>query len=509
MATPTGELEVEIPIAPKAVADAGAKGGMPEINSDGAALVSLESLRIDPPSLQDQRSLASRVAAALGPIELPHAALRSLTVLSNTTSAEAVVFETPDYRSLVTVHPPGGAGTLYGLAVDIGTTTVGAYLLDLGRRRIVAAASQLNAQASYGADVLSRIVAFTEGHPVCEVIRTQISSLARELARQAGTEADAIAAATVVGNTTMTHLYLGLDPATIGRSPFVPVTTEAVITDAAEVGLAIAAAARVVVLPAISAYVGADIVADLLVAQIHKSGERSLLVDIGTNGEVVLGDGNGILACSTAAGPAFEGASITFGSGGVDGAIAAVTRAADGSFASEVIGGGPARSICGSGLIDALALLLESGAVDETGRITDGEETDGELAISITDAIRLTQGDIRQVQLAKAAIAAGVRTLLESAHLSASDLDHVYLCGGFGTYVRPESALRIGLLPAVDTERIIPLGNAAGGGAANAMACSQLLRQANEIAVSCRYLELSGSAEFQQLFVDEMIFPER
>ncbi len=519
MAFPTGDLTVEVaPGAAAVVADTAAKGGALRLQRGGMPVVSLETVSLTAASLEDQRAVYQRLRDALEPITIPFPVLRSLSGIAAAPAGTAGTYQAmvahllgetggEPTRRLVALRPGDEWETVYGLAVDIGTTTLGAYLIDLGRGTVAASVSQSNAQGSYGADVLSRIQAAEEGHPLPAVIQRQISELSATLAERAGIPQQHIAVAVFVGNTTMTHLFLGLDAAPIGRAPFIPQTTALTIAAPEDVGLTIEPHSPVIVLPGISAYVGADIISDLLVARLHDSNQRSLLIDIGTNGEIVLGNQDGLLACSTAAGPAFEGASIRNGSGGIPGAISAV--AAGSSLERphvSTIGDEPPASICGSGLIDAVALLLEAGAIDETGRLESEQQIDGEAAFQLADNVWLTQGDIRQVQLAKAAIAAGVQTLLMAAGWAVDEIERVYLSGGFGTFVRPAGALRVGLLPRLPLDRIFPLGNAAGAGAASVLLNRSLQTEAGEIVRRCRYIELSSSAEFQNLFIEEMIF---
>jgi uncharacterized 2Fe-2S/4Fe-4S cluster protein (DUF4445 family) len=300
-----------------------------------------------------------------------------------------------------------------------------------------------------------------------------------------------------------------------------PTTSEALEVECSVLGLRCHREARLIVAPGLSAYVGADIVADLLAAGLTTREPLALLIDIGTNGEMVLGNSEQLVACSTAAGPAFEGANIRCGSGAIAGAINTVHRSGPG-IEIGTIGALPPRSICGPGLVDLLALLLEDGIVDETGRL-DADTAKGnpvyadrmtrvedEPAIFIVDGsagpIVLTQGDIRQVQLAKGAIAAGVRTLLADAGKSAEQVTAVYLAGGFGSYLNPESAARIGLLPGLDSGKVTAIGNAAGSGAARIMLDSSALGEACRMVEEGRYLELSRSDAFQEFFMEEMLF---
>lgn len=429
---------------------------------------------------------------------------------------------------IVRCDAPQGA-PCYGVAVDIGTTTLGCYLVDLAPtpaaeqgapaggtatggnagERVVAAWSAMNRQAVFGADVLSRI-SYADHGGLAELQRAVVAELNELLsspARRGGMETAHIAAVAVTGNTTMLHLLLGVDPHGIGRAPFTPVFTESRRLTGAELGLADHADAEVRVLPSISAYVGADIVAAIVAEDLDTTTASILLVDVGTNGELVLAHDGRLYACSTAAGPAFEGATIAHGVGGVAGAIASWRW--DGSdFAFETIAGAPPIGVCGSGLLDVVARLLDDGVVDETGRMRAPDEQADEPAFTLVPGITVTQGDIREVQLAKAAVAAGIDVLLDRAGIGPADLDEVVLTGGFGHHLAVESALRIGLLPEVDAERIRSTPNAAGAGAVRALLQREALPRMVEAAARTEYIELSGRPEFQERYVDHMIFPE-
>lgn len=533
---PTADLTVTLPghVTPPASADTLAKGGGIEVPASGKPVVVLERLRLDAPTLEDQQSVLRRVRAAAGmhdlrvtcdQLSVAAAALDAgaeLDAIIDTGAPALVALEQAD------VDSDAGAGTrLLGVAFDIGTTTVAGYLVDLGSHDVLASCSEANAQGDYGADVITRITAYGSGAPLHDVICDQLASLTHQLAREAGVRSQEIATAAIVGNTTMIHLLLDLDPTSMSRAPFMPVLTEAVTVPASDVCLPLHPKAMLRIPPGVSAYVGTDIVADLLSSGLDRHPGVSLLVDIGTNGEIICGGEDGLVACSTAAGPAFEGATIRHGSGGVAGAINHVRRERT-TIVIETIGELAPRSICGTGLMDTVAMLLADGVVDETGRFdadaAAGEiaelyrehivEVDGEPALVLadeasahTEPVVLTQGDVRQVQLAKGAIAAGIRVLLDEVGVEPADLRAVYLAGGFGTYVRPEAALRVGLLPGVDPDRVIPVGNAAGAGAARVLVDRESGAEAQAIVDTCRYIELSGSAAFQNFYMEEMMFP--
>ncbi len=530
---PTADLTVTLPghVTPPASADTLAKGGGIEVPTSGKPVVVLERLRLNAPTLEDQQSVLRRLRAAAGMprLRVDCEQLSTAAAALDAGSELDAIVDTGE-PALVALERAAGDGEglpLLGVAFDIGTTTVAGYLVDLGSHDVLASCSEANAQGDYGADVITRITAYGSGAPLHDVICEQLASLTRRLARDAGVESEDIATAAIVGNTTMIHLLLDLDPTSMSRAPFMPVLTEGVTVPASEVCLPLHPNALLRIPPGVSAYVGTDIVADLLSSGLDRHPGVSLLVDIGTNGEIVCGGEDGLVACSTAAGPAFEGATIRHGSGGVAGAINHVRREGT-TLVIETIGEVAPRSVCGTGLMDTVAMLIEDGVVDETGRfdaaaatgeaaVLYGErivEVDGEPALVLaeeesapTGPIVLTQGDVRQVQLAKGAIAAGIRVLLEEAGVEPSDLQAIYLAGGFGTYVRPEAALRVGLLPGVDAERVIPVGNAAGAGAARVLVDRESSNEAQTIVDSCRYIELSGSAAFQNFYMEEMMFP--
>jgi uncharacterized 2Fe-2S/4Fe-4S cluster protein (DUF4445 family) len=531
---PVADLTVTLPgrVTPPASADTLAKGGGIEVPTSGKPVVVLERLRLNAPTLEDQQSVLRRMRAAAGMDDL-RVACEHLSVAAAALEAGAeldTIIDTGEPALVAIERAPDRteAGMrLLGVAFDIGTTTVAGYLVDLGSHDVLASCSEANAQGDYGADVITRITAYGAGAPLHEAICEQLASLTRQLARDADVRSEEIATAAIVGNTTMLHLLLDLDPSSMSRAPFMPVLTEGVTVPASDVCLPLHPKATLRIPPGVSAYVGTDIVADLLSSGMDRHPGVSLLVDIGTNGEIVCGGEDGLVACSTAAGPAFEGATIRHGSGGVAGAINHVRREGA-TLVIETIGGVAPKSICGTGLMDAVAVLLADGVVDETGRFdadaATGEaaelyrerivEVDGEPALVLADGesahgepIVLTQGDVRQVQLAKGAIAAGIRVLLDEAGVEPSDLQAIYLAGGFGTYVRPLAALRVGLLPDVEPERVVAVGNAAGAGAARVLVDRASGEEAQTIVDSCRYIELSGSAAFQTFYMEEMMFP--
>jgi len=327
----------------------------------------------------------------------------------------------------------------------------------------------------------------------------------------------------------MTHLFLGVSPENIAVVPFTPAATGAVELPAAAAGISAAGPASVLTLPCVAGYVGGDIVGGMLATGVHELQGVTLYIDVGTNGEVILARDGDLYACSVAAGPAFEGARISQGMRAAAGAIDSVKLedGGGGDLLLTTVGGAPARGICGTGLIDAAAVLLSSGLLDpygllaEPGAAPDGvpeplcarmAERDGKAAFRLAgdgeDGIYLTQKDIRELQLAKGAVAAGVLTLLKDLGLEPGDVDRILLAGGFGTFVDRENVLRVGLLPAgIASDRIEFVGNAAAAGARMALVSESHARRAEEIARAVRYVELSGRADFQMTFADSMLFP--
>ena len=398
---------------------------------------------------------------------------------------------------------PSGEGafrTHKSLAFDIGTTTVAGYLLEEDTGRQLATASAPNPQRVFGADVVSRIRCACSGEmeALTRAIRETLSELTLTLCRGANTVPEEIGTVAVVGNPAMQQLFLGVLPENLARPPFAPVLTEAKKLPAGEC-LPPVKNAQLLLVPNIFGFVGADTVAGILATDMDRREELTLLVDIGTNGEMVLGNREKLVACSTAAGPALEGANIAFGMTARPGAIDKVFP--DGSV--RVIGGGKAEGICGSGLIDAVAVALEQGKLNGRGKILHGDR------IELTEDIHLTQEDIRQVQLAKGAISAGITLLCAHFGVKTAEIQQVYLAGAFGSFLDPASACRIGLLPPELESKIIAVGNAAGSGAVMlAREESQLSRAAQIVENTC-HLDLASHKDFPRSFAKGMRFAEQ
>ena len=415
------------------------------------------------------------------------------------------------------VEPP--RNMKLGVAIDIGTTTVVAHLTDLTTGQRIATASGANAQRSYGADVISRIQHCADnGHDtLTRLIREQISSLIRRACAISGQRARDIGYLSIAANTIMEHLAAGYSPVGMGAAPFLPITLFGGEFPAWE-GLAASKSAKVYYAPAISSYVGGDITAGMLASGLKDAGGPAIYLDIGTNGEIVLKYGDTYYCCAAAAGPAFEGAEITMGMAAVSGAINHVEW--DNGLKISVIGNGMPYGACGSGLLDALALLVQSGAVDETGRLLDAGGIDGEIAGHIDKiegnnvfwltrdggGVYISASDVRKLQLAKSAIAAGIQTLLSHVGITEEQVKLFVLAGGFGSFMNQYSAAQIGMFPTCFLPVTQTLGNTAGEGAALALLSESTRAKLEDIRNRCVYIELSTNPVFRDQFVEQMTF---
>ena len=449
------------------------------------------------PSLTMQLSDAARLAGALGcgETDITDAAL---TMLPEALRAGEKVWAT-QFDGKVTgaySRQPG----MYGCAVDIGTTTMAAYLIDLTTGRQLAAASMLNPQRSRGGDVITR-ANYTMENPdglseLAASVRAGVSELIDGMCVRNGIGRDEVRHITVVGNTIMMHIFAGICVKYIATLPFVPAYSATRHVPAGELGMDYPCA-MVTLGPCVAGYVGADTVAAGIACGLDRPGEVALLMDIGTNGEMALRTDKGLWCCSAAAGPAFEGAHIKCGSGAVEGAIDSVKLDGD-DVRVTTIGGKKAASICGSGIVSAIAEMLKAGLIDETGYLEDEFE--------LAEGVEICQKDVREVQLAKAAIAAGVDILAEAAGIQVGDIQKLYLAGGFGSYIDKKAACEIGLIPMELLDRISGVGNAAGSGAKMLVMDAGAVARAEDLRRRMKYIELSASADFQERFADCMFF---
>lgn len=390
-----------------------------------------------------------------------------------------------------------------GIAVDLGTTTVVAQLLDLRSGQVLAVRLGLNVQAKHGADIMSRVEFACAGEgqaTLTRLIREQIGGLIAELMAAAGAPADQLTEVVVVGNTVMHHLFSGVPVLPLSQHPFEPQDDGLQTFPARVLGWGAAGEATVRFLPCLGGFVGSDILAGLLATGLHERAELNVLVDLGTNGEIVVGNRDRMLCASTAAGPAFEGARISMGMRAASGAISEV-HLVDGRLESHVLGHLEPRGICGSGLVDAVACALELGWIQPSGRTLQGR------SLPIAEPVVLTQGDIRELQLAKGAVAAGLRMLLEQWGAAPAEVERVFLAGAFGNYISRRSAARIGLI-AFPPEKVRAVGNTALLGAKMAL---YGLHTADGYPPGLRpritHVPLNDDPQFQEVFAEEMGFP--
>ncbi|WAM31874.1 ASKHA domain-containing protein [Caldicellulosiruptor naganoensis] len=481
-----------------------------EVDSD----IITEKVVLERPTLDDQKSYFSRLKSLLGrkDLKVSHSVLKKLAEFKD---EEFFVVLYNDEIIDITKSE-----NLFGLAIDIGTTTVVCYLVDLLKGNVVDYYSFVNPQKKFGADVISRIDFAAQQEDGLSVLQKEIikgiNEAIRILTSRLSITKDEIYKVVAVGNPTMLHLLLGVDPVSIATSPFVPVFAEKIEERGQALGLEINKNAILKLPGSLSAYVGADIVAGILSTEMHKSKKVRLLLDLGTNGEMVLGNKDFMVAASAAAGPAFEGVNLSCGMNASSGAIDSI-KIKDGKIEFTTIENTQPKGICGSGTILAVAFMLEEGIIDETGRFCEDvkekykdnfRQANGQDAFFITDSVYITQKDIREIQLAKAAISAGIKTMLKEAGLSEDDIETVYLAGGFGNYISPWAAIKIGLIPEGLKDKVKPAGNTAGNGAILALLSKSAEKEFEKIKKRVKYIELSSSPEFNELFVESMIFDQ-
>lgn len=393
-----------------------------------------------------------------------------------------------------------------GVAIDLGTTTLVAQLLDLQNGHVLAVRTGLNAQAQHGADIMSRVEYAISGQGLDRLallIRSQIGALIRELLDATKLPAEKIKDVVLVGNTVMHHLFCGLDVKPLAHVPFEPNEDGLQLLETAKLGWKFLTAEPTVrFLPCLGGFVGSDILAGVLSAGLHKNTALTALIDLGTNGEIVVGNRERMLCASTAAGPAFEGARISMGMRAATGAISEV-KLEEGKMVCRVLGGGEPRGICGSGLVDAIAAGLELGWINPAGRLANG------MSISLAEPVNITQGDIRELQLAKGAVAAGLKILVQNWGAEIKDLSCIYLAGAFGNYINRTSAQRIGLID-FPPDKVLPAGNTALLGAKLALANhSSHNGRYPEVLSRIQHVSLHEDPQFQETYVDEMRFPEK
>lgn len=482
--------------------------------------IHLKNVEVEKASLSDQRDILTKIKDKYSEIrkietnvieKLPFLEENNLTLVLN---EDKII----DVKTIVD-------NNMYGIAVDIGTTTLAFYLLDFLSKKEIAVYSIANSQQKYGADVISRINytlknQFGSKKMQQEIIKNLNQGI-NKLVEQSGIERKEIYQLVIAGNTVMMHFLLGVSAESIAKAPYISVFKEEIELKARELDINLNQNAFLTLLPSIASYVGADITSDLIVVNEDQS-PSYLLIDIGTNGEIVLKNKDKIYACSAAAGPAFEGAKITHGRAGVAGAISAYS-----ANGYQTIKNQKANGICGSGLLDIIAFLLENKYLNQNGALNIETLTTeqskkivnykGQKAFLVVPAdetednekIVLTQKDIREFQLAKGAVAAGINLLFSEAGIKSKALNKIFIAGGFGNYINPKSALKVGLIPKVEKGNIIKIGNGAGLGAKIYLFDKNKKLESKKMIEKVKYIELSKSKKFQDYFMDSMLFKKQ
>jgi uncharacterized 2Fe-2S/4Fe-4S cluster protein (DUF4445 family) len=488
-------------------------------------------LVLEEPTLEDQSPDLQRVLDALDDLE-PHASLELVRTLGGTLrkahfDVTAVVCD----EELIDVEPGDTTARRYAIAFDLGTTTVVATLIDLETGQPAATSSMLNRQQPYGADVITRISATMMDERALGALQERahetMAELAREVCAEAGVEPSEVYEITVCGNVTMMQLALGVDPEPLSMAPFIVATHTFPPARALDFGVSVHPRAPAFVFPSLGAYVGGDIVAGMLATGLTRDRRLRLFIDVGTNSEIALGSSERVVATAAPAGPAFEAAQIKCGMRAAEGAIEGVKIDAE-DLVLEVIGDTEAVGICGSGLVDAVAELVHAGLLDHSGRFIpdeDAAERYPGLAPRLTKigaervfvlhwrgedperSVYLSQRDVRELQFAKASIATGWEILMRELGVQPGDISQVLLAGSFGAYLTPLSAVRIGLVPRLALPRIVSAGNVAGEGAKIAALSLRERAEAEAILHEVEYVELSGRADFNDLFIDQLAFP--
>jgi uncharacterized 2Fe-2S/4Fe-4S cluster protein (DUF4445 family) len=488
-------------------------------------------LVLDEPTLEDQRPDLQRVLDALDDLE-PTASLELLRELGGVLrksnfDVTAVVCD----QELIAVEPGDTSGRRFAIAFDLGTTTVVATLLDLESGQPAAVRSMLNRQQPYGADVITRISSTMMDDQALGALRDRAHETMAQLCDEVCVEADVdpgeVYEITVCGNVTMMQLALGIDPEPLSMAPFVVATHQFPPVTASSFGVDVHPRAPAFVFPSLGAYVGGDIVAGMLATGLTRDRRLRLFIDVGTNSEIALGSVDRVLATAAPAGPAFEAAQIRCGMRAAEGAIEGVSISDD-ALTLEVIGDVEPVGMCGSGLVDAVAELAHCGLLDHSGRFIPDEDA-AQLAPALSQrltkigqervfvlqwrgedpaaSVFLSQRDVRELQFAKASIATGWHILLRDLGVEPSDITQVLLAGSFGAYLTPLSAVRIGLVPPLALPRIVSAGNVAGEGAKIAGLSLRERAEASSILREVEYVELSGRADFNDLFIDQLAFP--
>ena len=431
-------------------------------------------------------------------------------------------------KEVLSLQPKDKAGQILGFAVDVGTTKVAGYLVDLKNGELLAAVSLPNPQISFGEDLISRITYWSESEEkrisLQKIVIGCVNKLIEDSCKRFGVSLNEVYDIAVVGNTAMHHIFFGISPKYVGQSPFPVAVKNGFDVKAKDIGLKANPAAYVHALPPIAGFVGADTVAGILATEIYKQKETSMLIDIGTNAEIVIGNKDKLTCCSAPAGPAFEGAKIKHGMRASSGAIETVwinPKTLETGY--KTIDETKPRGICGSGIIDTIAQLLKTNVIDDIGRFNKklknprkrNQGKDAEFVLSwqnetsIDKDITITRGDIQEILLAKAAVYTGTHILLEHLNLKPNDIEKLYIAGAFGTYIDLANSLTIGMFPEIPANRTQFVGNTAGSGGRLALLSEILRSKAEKIARETKYLELASDPRFETEFTNALWLPHR
>lgn len=483
-------------------------------------------IELEPPTLEDPRSDADRILNMLfdnynlSNLRIDYFLLKNLATTVRESEWKLTITVWQD--TIINVETENTTDNIFGYAVDIGTTKLAGYLVNLITGKVIAAGSLMNPQIPFGEDVISRL-----NHPDQKKLQEEviggINEILEQLKEKTGIKSDEIYEITAVGNTIMHHLFLGIFPLHVGRSPYPPVVRDSVIVNARDLGIKIHSNAKVIFLPIIAGFVGADTVGVVLATELYKRDEICLAIDIGTNTEVVLGNKDKMIAVSCASGPAFEGAHIKFGMRAASGAIEKIKiKPHTLEVVYETIDNEPPVGICGSGMIDLVAEMIKTGIIDVGGifnrnlnnpRIRMNEDSVMEFIVVPSSEtankvkIIFSQKDITQIILAKAAMHTGVKLLLKNYNIEKDDIQKVFLAGAFGSHINKESARMIGVFPEINLDKIVAVGNAAGTGARMCLVSKKAKEIADMISKKVNYFELGINPDFQKTFLNSQIIP--
>ncbi len=487
-----------------------------------------ETINLEKPTIKDQRDFLKRIYdKQLDAKNIKYSSLKDLNKINKNKE-----FTLTSFKNTITQIEEGNTiNNFYGLAIDIGTTTIVIYLINLNTGEEIDIYSLYNPQKKYGADVISRVnytIKNKDGvKKMKKVLIDGLNNGIENLIENNDMNLNDILSTSIVGNTIMMHTLTGIDTESIAKSPYIPLFTDPMEFNPNDLGIKINKNGIIFLLPSISGYVGADIIGDMLAVDFDSyTDDYNLMIDIGTNGEIVLGNGEKIFACSAAAGPAFEGANITYGMAGISGAVSEFKIDDNHHVKYKTVNNKNPKGICGSGLLDIIAELKRHNFINSTGAFVIEEDmedwqknmmtkykdnrsfivVDSETTEADNKCIVLTQKDIREVQLAKGAIAAGIEILKQEADISNENINRVFLAGGFGNYIDPHNACEITMIPKDLEEKIIQIGNGAGTGARLYLLNKKYKNIAKKLLNKTSYIELSTNLKFQNEYINNMNF---